>query len=162
MGPGMGPQFQIRIVHLDMKRFLKLYFNFEDDLRRAAAKAEEAGNGGSAGTLLYYADQLRDYKPEKRYLCDCSHRLAVSSLKMWQRRTFEIAKRYDRCIFTRQEMEDLAARLREFAKTQKFATEEVRDPNFEDEEKYGIRPSIQIGHGCAVSFTPIKGDYEYE
>ena len=144
-----------------MKRFLKLYFNFEDDLRRAAAKAEEAGNGGSAGTLLYYADQLRDYKPEKRYLCDCSHRLAVSSLKMWQRRTFDLANQYDRYVFTRQEMEDFASRLREFAKTQKLATEEVRDPNFEDEEKYGIRPSIQIGRGCAVLFIPIKGDYEY-
>ena len=143
-----------------MKRFLKLHFNFEDDLRRAAVKAEEAGNGGSAGTLLWYADELKNYKPEKRYLCDAG-RQSLSGLRVWQKNTFKIAEQYDRCIFTRHEIEDLAARLTEFSHTQKNVTEEVRGPKFEDEDKYGISPGITIGNNCYIKFIPVKGDYEY-
>lgn len=143
-----------------MKRFLKLHFNFEDDLRRAAVKAEEAGNGGSAGTLLWYADELKNYKPEKRYFCDGS-RHSMSGLRVWQKNTARIAEQYDHCIFTRHEIEDLAARLIEFAKTQKNVTEEIRGPKFEDEDKYGISPGITIGSNCYINFIPIKGDYEY-
>ena len=143
-----------------MKRFLKLHFNFEDDLRRAAAKAEEAGNGASAGTLLWYADELKNYKPEKRYLCECFHG-GLGALRVWQRKTRQIAAQYEHCIFTRQEIEHLAERMIEFSKTQKNVTESVRGPRFEYEEKYGIIPSIDIGSGCCINFTPIKGDYEY-
>lgn len=143
-----------------MKRFLKLHFNFEDDLRRAAAKAEEAGNGGSAGTLLWYADELKYYKPEKRYLCN-GFSGSLGGLRAWQRNTLQIAGQYKHCIFNQQEIEHLADRLKEFAKAQKNVTEEVRGPRFEDEEKYGIIPSINIGSTCCVTFQPIKGDYEY-
>lgn len=143
-----------------MKRFLRLHFNFEDDLRRAAAKAEEAGNGASAGTLLWYADELKRYRPEKRYFCDAG-RQSISSLRVWQKNTLRIAERFDRCIFTRSEIEDLVNRLTEFAKTQKNVTEEIVGPKFEDEERYGLSPSIQIGSNCGVRFIPVKGDYEY-
>lgn len=143
-----------------MKRFLKSHFNFEDDLRRAAVKAEEAGNGASAGTLLYYADELKNYKSEKRYFCN-GFSGGLSGLRAWQRNTLRIADQYEHCIFTRQEIENLAERLAEFSKTQKNVTEEVRGPRFEDEEKYGIIPSIDIGSTCCISFQPIKGDYEY-
>lgn len=143
-----------------MKRFLKLHFNFEDDLRRAAAKAEEAGNGASAGTLLWYADELKNYKPEKRYLCS-SHRNSTSGLKAWQKNTLKIAEQYDRCVFNQQEIEELARRLSEFSKTSKFCTEEVRCPDFEREERYGLNPAIHIGSDCAIIFIPIKGDYDY-
>ena len=143
-----------------MKRFLKLHFNFEDDLRRAAVKAEEAGNGASAGTLLWYADELKRYKPEKRYFCD-GGRNSLSGLRVWQKNTLRIAEQYVHCIFTRQEIERLAERLIEFSKTQKNVTEEVRGPKFEYEDKYGISPGITIGSNCYISFIPVKGDYEY-
>jgi len=143
-----------------MKRFLKTHFNFEDDLRRAAAKAEEAGNGASAGTLLYYADELKNYKPEKRYLMN-DRRMSQSGLHVWQKNTLRIAEQYESCVFTRHEIENLAERLTEFAKTQKNVTEDIRGPKWEDEERFGIRPSIMIGYNCSVSFIPIKGDYEY-
>ena len=143
-----------------MRRFLKLHFNFEDDLRRAAVKAEEAGNGASAGTLLWYADELKHYKPEKRYFCN-GGRNSLSGLRVWQKNTLQIAAQYDRCIFTRQEIEHLAERLIEFSKTQKNVTEEVRGPKFEDEDKYGISPGITIGSNCYINFIPVKGDYEY-
>lgn len=143
-----------------MKRFLKLHFNFEDDLRRAAANAEAAGNGANAGTLLYYADELKNYKPEKRYLCEAG-RHSTSGLRVWQKNTLRIAEQYDRCIFNRHEIEDLTRRLQEFAATQKNVTEEIRGPKFEDEELYGIPPGITIGSGCYLNFIPIRGDYEY-
>ena len=143
-----------------MKRFLKLHFNFEDDLRRAAVNAEKAGNGATAGTLLWYADELKNYKPEKRYFCD-GGRNSLSGLRVWQKNTLRIAAQYDRCIFTRQEIEHLAEQLMEFSKTQKNVTEEVRGPKFEDEDKYGISPGITIGSNCYINFIPIKGDYEY-
>ena len=143
-----------------MKRFLKLHFNFEDDLRRAAIKAEEAGNGASAGTLLWYADEIKNYRPEKRYFCNAG-RNSISSLRVWQKNTLRIAEQYDCCIFTRSEIEDLANRLSEFVKTQKNVTEEIRGPKFEDEERYGISPGIAIGNNCYISFIPVKGDYEY-
>ena len=143
-----------------MKRFLQSHFNFEDDLRRAAAKAEEAGNGGNAGTLLWYADELKHYRPEKRYLCQ-AHRNSLSGLHVWQKNVLKIAEQYDCCIFNRQEIEDLTGRLADFAETQKFVTEDIHGPKFDDEEKYGLSPCILIGSGCSVSFIPIKGDYEY-
>ena len=143
-----------------MKRFLRAHYNFEDDLRRAAAKAEEAGNGGSAGTLLFYADQIKNYKPEKRYLLNERHR-SLNGLKVWQKNTLRIAEQYDRCIFTQNEIDDLVERLDKYAKTQKNVTEEIRGPHFDDEDKYGIYPSISIGSDCCITFTPIKGDYEY-
>ena len=65
-----------------MKRFLAHYFNFIDDLRRAASNLEEAGFGGKAGDLEFYADTLERYKPEQRYLCDASHN-STSGLKVW-------------------------------------------------------------------------------
>ncbi len=143
-----------------MKRFLKLHFNFEDDLRRAAVNAEKAGNGASAGTLLWYADELKNYKPEKRYLCNGFHG-GLSSLRAWQRNTLKIAEQYENCIFNQQEIEHLAERMMEFSKTQKNATEPVRGPKFEDEDKYGIIPSINVGSTCCITFQPIKGDYEF-
>lgn len=145
-----------------MKRFLKLHFNFEDDLRRAAVKAEEAGNGASAGTLLWYADELKNYKPERRYLCN-GYNGSLSSLRAWQRNTLQIANQYKHCIFTRQEIEHLAERMMEFSKTQKNVIDGgVICPRFEDEDKYGINPSIRLGaNGCCITFQPVKGDYEY-
>ena len=143
-----------------MKRFLKLHFNFEDDLRRAAANAEAAGNGANAGTLLYYADEIKNYKPEKRYLCE-ARRNSTSGLRVWQKNTLKIAERYDHCVFTQQEIEDLTRRLQEFAATQKNVTEKICGPKFEDDERYGISPGITIGSGCYLNFIPIRGDYEY-
>jgi len=143
-----------------MKRFLQLHFNFEDDLRRAAANAEAAGNGATAGTLLYYADEIKNYRPEKRYLCEAG-RNSTSGLRVWQKNTLRIAERYDHCVFTQQEIEDLTRRLQEFAETQKNVTEKIYGPEFEDYERYGIPISIRIGSGCYVGFTLIKGDYEY-
>lgn len=143
-----------------MKRFLKLHFNMIDDLRRASDNAEKAGYGVSAGHLAFYADQLEHYKPEQRYLCDIG-RNALSGLKVWQKNTLKMAEFYDRCVFNQQEIEDLAERLNTYAHQQKFCTQDVTGPNFQDAEKYGIRPSISIGSGCSIAFTPIKGDYEY-
>ncbi len=144
-----------------MKRFLKQYFNMVDDLRRAAAKAEEAGLGSTAGHLEYYADQLAGYRPEKRWLCDASM-TGKSSLKVWQKNTLRIAEQFDRCVFTRQEIEDMYGRLVRYAETQKNYIGEMQPPDFEFAERYNGRPSIGIGLGCCVSFTPIRGDYEYE
>ena len=143
-----------------MKRFLAHYFNFVDDLRRAASNLEDAGFGGKAGDLLFYADTLERYKPEQRYLCDAS-RNSTSGLKVWQKNTLRIAEQYDRCVFNQQEIEDLVRRLNEYAHTQKNCTEDVRGPKWEDWEKYRLRPTISIGYLCAIAFTPIKGDYEY-
>jgi len=143
-----------------MKRFLTQHFNIVDDLRLAAENCEKAGYGASAGHLEYYADQLANYKPEQRYLCDTC-RNSLSGLRVWQKNTLRIAQQYDRCVFNRQEIEDLTTRLNAYAHQQKFCTEDVIGPDFERDEKYGIRPSIGIGPGCSIAFTPIKGDYEY-
>lgn len=143
-----------------MKRFLKLHFNMIDDLRRAEMNAEKAGLGVTAGHLKWYADELENYKPERRYLCDVS-RHSWSMLKAWQKKVITIADQYNQCVFNRQEIEHLAERLNKYAHEQKFCTEDVTGPKFEDEEKYGIRPTIRIGTNCAIGFTPIRGDYEY-
>lgn len=143
-----------------MKRFLARYFNFIDDLRRAADNCEKGGFGNSAGHLTFYADQLEKYKPEQRYLCD-ARRNSLSGLKVWQKNTLKIAEQYDRCVFNQQEIEDLANRLNGYAHQQRFCTQDVVGPDFKDFEKYGIRPTIRIGSNCAIAFTPIKGDYEY-
>ncbi len=141
-----------------MKRFLALHFTFEDDLRAAAKKAEEAGDAASANTLRYYADVIGNYRPEKRYLCEVG-RHSTSGLRVWQKNTLMIAKQYDHCVFTRQEIDDLTWRLRKFANTQKNVTEKIYGPDFENDERYGIPLSIHIGSECYVGFTLIKGDY---
>ena len=143
-----------------MKRFLKLHFNMIDDLRRAEMNAEKAGFGVTAGNLKWYADELEHYKPERRYLCDVSHH-NWSMLRAWQKRTLDIAEQYDKCVFTRQEIEHFAGRLNMYAHTQKFCTEDVTAPDWQDEEELGLRPSIRVGTNCSIGFTPIKGDYEY-
>lgn len=144
-----------------MKRFLKLHFNMIDDLRRAEENAEKAGFGVTAGNLKWYADELANYKPERRYFCDIT-RLGWSHLKAWQKHVIEIAERYNHCIFTKQEIEDFAARLNEYAHNQKNCSGNVSGPNFDDEEKYKIRPIIRVGSDCSpIAFTRIKGDYEY-
>lgn len=143
-----------------MKRFLTTHFNLEDDLRRAALNAEKAGDGQSAGTLLYYADEIKKYRPERLYLCDAK-RNSISGLRVWQKNTLRIAEQFDRCLFTRQEVEDLVKRLGEFSATQKNVTEEIRGPKWEDEERFGLCPYINIGYNCSISFIPVKGDYKY-
>lgn len=139
-----------------MKRFLALHFTFEDDLRAAAKKAEEAGDAASANTLRSYADAIGNYRPEKLYFCSGSHS-SMSGLRVWQKNTLRIAEQYEHCVFTRQEIEDLTRRLQEFAKTQKNVTEKIYGPNFD--ERYGTPLSIHIGSECYVGFTLIKGDY---
>lgn len=143
-----------------MKRFLTSHFNLEDDLRRAAKKLEETGDAVEANVLRSYADDIKNYRPEKRYICSGNHN-SMSGLRVWQKNTLRIAKQYEHCVFTQQEIEDLTRRLQEFAKTQKKVTEKIYGPEFEDDERYGIPPSIDIGSGCCVSFTLIKGDYKY-
>ena len=142
-----------------MRRFLKLHFNFVDDLRRAAANLEQAGYA-SAGTLEYYADTLEKYRPEQRFLCDTT-RHTYSGLKVWQKNTLRIAEQYNLCVFNWQEIDDLADRLNSYAHTHKNCTEDVRVTNREDWNKYRIRPGINIGYGCSIAFTPIEGDYDY-
>ena len=142
-----------------MKRFLKTYFNFIDDLRRASDNAEEAGLGVTAGHLSYYADVLDNYKQEPRFLCDIGGN-ALSALKVWQKNTLTIANQYDRCVFNAQEIEDLARRLNDYAHTQKNCLEDVKCGGLDGKSLVG-RPYITIGPGCSINFTPIKGDYEY-
>ena len=143
-----------------MKRFLKLHFNMIDDLRRAEMNAEQAGFGVTAGNLKWYADELANYKPERLYLCDVS-RQSWSTYRAWQKKVLGIAEQYDKHLFTRQEIEHFAERLNLYAHSQKFCTEDVTGPKWEDEDKYGLRPSISVGTNCSIGFTPIKGDYEY-
>ena len=143
-----------------MKRFLTSHFNLEDDLRRAAKMLEETGDAVEANVLRFYADDIKNYRPEKRYLCDAGQHY-MSGLRVWQKNTLTIAKRYEHCVFTQQEIEDLTRRLQEFAKTQKNVTEKICGPEFERDERYDIPISIRIGSGCYVRFTLIKGDYEY-
>lgn len=146
-----------------MKRFLALNFNFIDDLRRAAASAEKAGDGAAAGHLTFYADQLELYRPERRYLCSSSGR-STSALRVWQKNTLKIAAQYDRYIFTWSEIEDLAKRLDEYAHQQKNCDSKIIAPRDTDQdlaERYGMNVLIGIGEGCSISFTPIKGDYGF-
>ena len=143
-----------------MKRFLTSHFNLEDDLRRAAKKLEETGDAVEANVLRSYADDIKNYRPEKRYLCEAG-RHSMSGLRVWQKNTLRIAEQYDHCVFTQKEIEDLTRRLQEFAETQKNVTEKIYGPEFEDEERYGIPLSIHIGSECYVGFTLIKGDYKY-
>ena len=143
-----------------MKRFLTSHFNLEDDLRRAAKKLEETGDAAEANVLRSYADDIKNYRPEKLYVCGGNHS-SMSGLRVWQKNTLRVAEQYEHCVFTRQEIEDLTRRLQEFAKTQKNVTEKIYGPEFERDERYGISPSIRIGSGGYVSFTPIKGDYKY-
>ncbi len=142
-----------------MKRFLALHFNMIDDLRRASDNLEKAGYGVSSGNMLWYADELERYKPERRYLCDVSKH-SWSMLKAWQKKVIDAAGQYNQCVFNRKEIENFAERLNKYAHEQRYCTEDVTGPNFEDEEKYGIRPTIRVGTNCSIGFTPIKGDYE--
>lgn len=143
-----------------MKRFLARYFNFIDDLRRAADNCEKGGFGNSAGCLSFYADILEKYRPDQLFLCDTA-RSSYYGLKAWQKNTLHIAEAYDCCVFNWQEIEDLAKRLDAFAHEQKGCSEEVRVTNRDGWDKYRIRPGINIGSGCSIAFTPINGDYVY-
>ena len=82
-----------------------------------------------------------------------------SSWKKWQQAVYQEARKWDRHIFSRTDIDTFYARLQEFASGLRNS-EPIREPDFDFAERYNSRPSICIGYGCCLVFTPILGKYE--
>lgn len=84
---------------------------------------------------------------------------AKSSWKKRQQVVFQEARKWDRHIFSRTDIYAFHRKLDELAATIRNS-EPIREPDFDFAERYNARPSICIGYGCQLSFTPILGKYE--
>ncbi len=86
---------------------------------------------------------------------------AKSTWKKWQVETFRLARQYDRCIFTRQGIQELHDELVTFARTfRNYQEGDICQPDFDWAEKYGQNVHIVIGYDCSVSFVPVAGYYK--
>ena len=93
------------------------------------------------------------------YLLQCGN--GKSSWKKWQSATFDLAKKYDRGLFTKQGVLDLYAELLQFAGSfRNYQKGDIRQPDFDWAEKYGHNVGICIGSDCYISFVPVAGYYK--
>lgn len=90
------------------------------------------------------------------YLLECGD--ARSSWKRWQDNCFAIARESNNYLFTKDTIADLCDKLDAHAALFKNG-QKVHRPDWDFSERYGSRPSIGIGEGCTIHFTPIKGIY---
>ena len=91
------------------------------------------------------------------YLLECGD--ARSSWKRWQDNCFAIARKSNNFLFTKDTIADLCDKLDAQAALFKNGQKVIR-PDWLFSERHGyIRPSIGIGEGCTIHFTPVKGIY---
>lgn len=157
-----------------MKHFIVTHPTLTEDLDEAAkliwkhCPAESVQYPTTARALERYADELRSFDnytgsvdpfaKNMTFLLEVGD--SKSYFKKWQQNCFDFCKKFDRQIFTWGGMQDLARRLTLVAMNSRNGEECRLDYDYY--KKYGNRPSISIGYGCSVAFTPIAGHYYKE
>ena len=157
-----------------MKRYILKHPCLVEDLREAAAllryhrPAEDIQYTTIASSLDRYAGELADFDKatgwadpfaeEVSFLMECDH--AFSSWKKWQSELFAYARKHDRQVFSREQIDQLCDVLDKMAEEYRNS-EKVHRPDWKFCKQYGSRPSIGIGYGCAIAFTPIRGYFNF-
>ena len=88
------------------------------------------------------------------FLLDCG--LAKASWKAAQQVLFDRARKYDRYIFTRQDVQNFADQLQLLNSQQKNPVA-FRFPDWDLYDRYGQAPGLCFGENCYVTFLPITG-----
>jgi hypothetical protein len=102
---------------------------------------------------------MAEIKTPLVYLLECGD--AKSSWRVATRTLYDEARKWDRHLFTHDDILGLYASLKATAAGLKHPVA-VSSPDFAFAEKHGLRASIIIGDECGIHFTPVYGAYVKE
>lgn len=129
---------------------------YKEDDRRGGnhTQAAAAGDpGASPGRGPY---KLEDMEKMDFYYLEMDY--AKSSWKAWQKGLHDAAKKYDRRLFTKDQILALGTWLSNL-RLQYRNHGDVTMPDWVFCKEYDIAPQISIGYGCTLTFKPVAGYY---
>lgn len=86
---------------------------------------------------------------------------ARSAWKAWQKGCYAAVKKYDRMLFTKEQILSLGMWLNSYRL--KFRNSEpVSMPDWEFCKQYDCSPMIGIGPGCYIQFKPVAGYFNQQ
>lgn len=147
-----------------MKQFLMNHETFIEDLRKASVIVSKY-DSELAGVISKYVGEISDFddltgfvdmsrKDRSIFRLDCGER--KSCWKKWQQLAFEEAREHDGKLFTIGAIGILVSRMQSAANVAKNVGD-VRGPDWEFCQEYGVSPTITVGEGCTIRFEPVKG-----
>lgn len=93
---------------------------------------------------------------EKLYYLEMDN--AKSAWNAWQKGLHAAAKKFDRQLFTKEQILALGTWLNNYRLTFRNS-EPVTMPDWAFAKQYGTCPSIGLGYGCSLTFKPVAGFY---
>ncbi|MBR1575878.1 MAG: hypothetical protein IJ654_05440 [Bacteroidales bacterium] len=95
---------------------------------------------------------------ETLYMLDCSN--ASTSWRAWQNAAHNEARRFDRQLFTRSQINAMGHHLDNVARTvRNYVPGSIRLPDWDFCDSYNVDPSISLGPGCTIAFRRTAGNF---